>query len=275
MGTPNVRRLGWLVCTVGLATGCGSGPQDPDLRALESIGLVTDQGTEAIYESLGDIWRRAYAADVEVVETLVRVGMIYNIETIIQNIENGRNDDNNADVDRAIAILQAADPVAAMRQGDEEVRSLTLDNVLANVPNNYHEFLTDRCGGAAVLMVVCVENHLDVVVQIFEPDGPRRQFGVWVRDDRRNPTRSDHIVISDASGGAQVCDGIGDNSLSGGYKYGGAFNDDGVLTVEGTYTIVVQERDGVEFLTGGGRTYMRVTEPSLAAFEAYELCLGP
>ena len=276
MGTANVRRLGWLVCAVGLVAGCGGGPQNSaDLRDLEPLGLVTDQGYEAYRDSLYAIFRRAGEGDVEGLETLLRVGMFGDLSWVVQYFENNRRNFNSAHFDQVIEILQAADPVAAGRQANLEARNLAMSEAASDLPENYHWVMRYSCGWLPVLfMGPCIENNIDVVVQFFEPDGPRRQFGIWLQDDRRNPTRGDHIVISDASGGALLCDGLGADSFGGTWKWGGAFTDDGVLT-DGRYTYVVHERNGVEFLTGGGRSYMRVTEPSLAAFEAYELCLGP
>ena len=290
MGMANVLRLGWLVCALGLIGGCGGGPQDPDLRDLESIGLVTDYGSNAFDESWNDIFVRSFAGDVEVVETLVRVGLIYDVEATIRRIEAGRNSTNSADVDRAIEILQAADHVAARRQSDEEARQLALDNALADVRDSYHEFLTDRCDVYAVIIALCVENSVEVIVQIIEPpDGPRRQFGVWesteppfvnpfydasnpfiraIAPNPPPPPSPSYVIITQAAGGARICEG--------GDSYGGGFNDDGALTVGvgfGTFTALVQERGGVEYLDWGGDTYQRVTEPGTEAWEAYERCL--
>ena len=266
----NVLRLGWLVCALGLVAGCGGDPQDSGLRDLESLGLVTDQGQDAFGQSYDEIINRLYEGDAEVVDLFVRIGLIYDVATTIQRIEQRRNSDNNADIDRAINILQAADPVAVGRLFDEEARQVAMDNALSDVPDSYHGFLSEGCRGAVVVFIaLCVENTVDVLVQIFEePAGPRRQFGVWVRTDVSNPTHDSHIIITEAGGGASYCEGDG--------SYGGNFNDDGVLMVGtgfGTLTAVVQERGGVEYLSWGGDTYQRVTEPSNEAWEAYQRCL--
>ena len=272
----NVLRLGWLVCALGLVAGCGGDPQDSDLRDLESLGLVTDQGQDAFGQSYDEIINRLYEGDAEVVDLFVRIGLIYDVATTIQHIEQRRNSDNNADIDRAINILQAADPVAVGRLLDEEARQVAMDNALSDVPDSYHGFLSEWCLDAVVFIALCVENTVDVLVQIFEePAGPRRQFGVWVRTDVRNPTHNSHIIITEAGGGALTCanDGIYSDSKA---TFGGDFNDDGALTVTGglfgTRTVVVQERGGVEFLNWGRRTYQRVTEPSVDAWEAYDRC---
>ena len=261
----NVLRLGWLVCALGLVAGCGGDPQDSDLRDLESLGLVTDQGQDALRQSFDEIINRLYEGDAEVVDLFVRIGLIYDVATTIRRFEERRNSDNNADIDRAINILQAADPVAVGRLFDEEARQVAMDNALSDVPDSYHGLLSEGCLGALVIIALCVENTVDVLVQIFEePAGPRRQFGVW----RENRLRK-HLVIFEAPGGARVCEGS-DSS------YGGAFNDEGALTVGavgGTAILIVDERNGVETINFFGQTYQRVTEPSREAWAAYERCL--
>ena len=271
-------RLGWIVCALGLVAGCGGGSQDPDLLDLESIGLVTDQDLDALDRSSRDIYSRLHEGDAEVVDLFVRIGLIDDVARTIQYMEQSRNGDNNADIDRAINILQAADPVAVGRLFDEEARQVAMDNALSDVSNSHRGFVTDWCSWeSTVFIALCVQHTVDLLVQIFEePAGPRRQFGVWVRADVGNPTHNHHIIITEAGGGALTCanDGIYSDSKA---TFGGDFNDDGVLTVTGglfgTRTVVVQERGGVEFLNWGRRTYQRVTEPSVDAWEAYDRCL--
>ena len=277
----NVLRLGWLVCALGLVAGCGGDPQDSDLRDLESLGLVTDQGQDAFGQSYDEIINRLYEGDAEVVDLFVRIGLIDDVARTIQYMEQSRNGDNNADIDRAINILQAADPVAAGRQLDEEARRLALDNAVADVPDSYHEFLANRCGRFVVIVALCVENIVDVLVQIFEePAGPRRQFGMWVnvRPPSRlsRSTRLSFLVITEAAGGARVC--LIDDPTFGDERLGGSFNDEGALSVGfgfGSVTIVVQDQGGVDVLDWSGRTYQRVTAPITGALEAYDRCFDP
>ena len=271
METVNVLRLGQLVCALGLIVGCGGGQGGQDLRELESIGLVTAQDPIAFFESYDDIYGRLYAGDVEVADVLVRVGMVEDVGETVRRIGQRRTSDNSADIDRAIDILQAADPVAATRQNDEEAMQLALDRVLSGVPPSYHETLTElSCATLpAVVMAVCFAPAVQEVEQMVEPpSGPRRQFGVWVRTGGSNF----HIAILEAAGGAIYCER--DNRLS------GTFNDDGSLTIGGGFlgglTAVVQESGGVEYLQLGMQTYQRVTEPSFAALNVYLFCqAGP
>ena len=274
-------RLGWIVCALGLVAGCGGGPQDPVLRDLESLGLVTDQGQAALEQSYFEITNRLRAGDVEVVETFLSAGLIFNVAGTIQDLERMRTSDNGADIDRAIEILQAADPVAAGRQLDEEARRLALDNAVADVPDSYHEFLANRCGRFVVIVALCVENIVDVLVQIFEePAGPRRQFGMWVNvvppSRLGRSTRLSFLVITEAAGGARVC--LIDDPTFGDERLGGSFNDEGALSVGfgfGSVTIVVQDQGGVDVLDWSGRTYQRVTAPITGALEAYDRCFDP
>ena len=277
----NVLRLGWLVCALGLVAGCGGDPQDSDLRDLESLGLVTDQGQDAFGQSFDEIINRLYEGDAEVVDLFVRIGLIDDVARTIQYMEQSRNGDNNADIDRAINILQAADPVAVGRLFDVEASQVAMDNALSDVPDSYHGFLSEGCRGVVVVFIaLCFENTVDVLVQIFEePAGPRRQFGVWVRTDVRNPTHDSHIIITEAGGGASSpapTMAIYSDSKANlrwelqrrwrvnGRDWGFIWNLNGRCP---------RAWEASNTSPGGADTYQRVTEPSNEAWEAYQRCL--
>ena len=265
----NVFRLCLIAGSMGLIVGCGGAPQYADLQELEAIGLVTDQGTDALEDSLLDLMERLRDGDVEVAEVLVRWGLLSNVPGAIQYLERQRTIDNYMRIDQTIEILQAADSASVGRQYDYEPRQMALDSALSEVPNNYHGLLTEWCiNGPAALMELCVEQTFNMLAQTFEPpDGLRRQFGAW--ETFTADYGNSYLIISETDDGAFVC---GEE-----YVFTGTFDDNGALILEraaGATPIIVQERGGVEILAGGvwPSTFQRVIEVSVEAWEASDSC---
>ena len=221
--------------------------------------------------------------------------MIGDLQYFIEEVNQRRTGDDTAGHDRVIDILEAADPVAAVRQLDPEVRQLALDEALSDVPASYRSIVSEACTPhnereevvPLYLIGLCVQTQVDVLVQLIEgPSGGRDQFGVWVdmsgfrASDNRN-----YLVILEASGGAVICNSYYNPQASfvaaaGRHteRFSGSFNEDGALTASdprmlAPMTMVVYSRAGTEYIDAIGSSYSRVTAMNEDVLAGIQECL--